>query len=153
MTSARVPFWSLVEVGENDRCWPWRGTVDRDGYGVWGRERAHRVVYREAYNCVLSPRAVVRHDCDNPRCCNPFHMRGGFQVLNVADRVERDRSARGTANGRNVLTPEQALSAFRDTRPLRTVAAELGVSPWTIRDIKRGKLWGWLTAPERSAGA
>lgn len=152
-------FWALVDAsGGPLACWPWKGRLDKDGYGVWGRKRAHRVAYEEGRQCVLTPIAVVRHRCDFPRCCNPLHLLGGTQEMNVADRVERGRSAKGTTNGRNQLDPGQVLYACYCGLSQRVVAAQLGVNHTTVRDIRRGRIWGWLTGvnshggPNRSHG-
>lgn len=146
MTSASVPFWSLVDTSNFAGCWPWRGNVDSDGYGVWGRERSHRVAYCQAHQRVLSPIAVVRHTGDNPSCCNPLHLIGGTQLMNVADRVARGRSARGVSNGRSVLSEQQVLEIFVSGEPVAVLVERFGVSRYTIYDIRSGKIWGWLTS-------
>lgn len=76
-------FWSHVIVAEKDDCWEWLGTRDPKGYGRFlpGIGSAHRVAYelhhgiRLPYVAKITPTTpVVRHTCDNPPCCNPFHL-------------------------------------------------------------------------------
>lgn len=59
ITTARIPtrvyrvtdlpavLAMLVDVDPVTGCWLWKGSVDKDGYGKYGGEPAHRVVYRE----------------------------------------------------------------------------------------------------------
>jgi hypothetical protein len=64
----------------------------------------------------------------------------------------RDRSAKGTGNGRSVLAPEQAVAIYHAVGPLAEIGAAFGVSKWTVRDIKAGRTWGWLTGTSRALG-
>ena len=34
---------------------------------------------------------VVRHVCDNRKCCNPLHLLQGTQLENIQDMIERNR--------------------------------------------------------------
>ena len=144
-------FWSQVDMTGD--CWTWQGRLDADGYGLFGNRsrRVHRLVYELANDRVLTPWAVVRHTCDNRRCCNPAHLIAGTQQMNVADRVERGRSAAGRANGRNVLTELQVLEIASSTESGAVLAARFGVTRYTVSDIRRGRIWGWLTGRQRGA--
>lgn len=77
-------------------CWEWTGTTGgRDGRGyiaIKGRKYlAHRIVYELFNPGVLRPNEVVRHKCDNPICCNPFHLIRGSRGDNESDKYARDR--------------------------------------------------------------
>lgn len=98
-------FWSRVEVKpawfKIQSCWLWRGSLDRWGYGqfkpIYGASplRAHRVAW-EIWNGQDVPDDMhIIHSCDNPRCCNPDHLRPGTHNDNMADKVARGRSGRG----------------------------------------------------------
>lgn len=86
------PWFSHVGV---DDCWLWMGSWrSRFGYGRLreaghnGRQLvAHRVVYEQFYDW-LAPQEIARHDCDNPLCCNPFHLRSGTYADNTRDQYE-----------------------------------------------------------------
>lgn len=146
-------FWSRVDVSaSDDECWLWTGKLDQHGYGYEGRERCHRIAWELSTRKELKPGDVVRHTCDNPACCNPGHLELGSQDDNVADRVERDRSAKGSRNGRAVLTSEKALAIYRAAGTREAIASEYGVSVHTVVDIRCGRTWGWLTGHSNSHG-
>ena len=127
-------------------CWPWIGKTDRDGYGIAnGSKRAHRLVWAEFYGVRLDPNLVIRHDCDNPTCCNPLHLTGGSQLANVADRVSKQRSARGIGNGRNKLTLDQVREIYLSSENPKPLGLRFGIHEATVRGIKTGKTWKWLT--------
>ena len=99
-------FWSKVDVRprtplERGKCWLWRASIDRWGYGQFkpmagaSPLRAHRVAW-EIFNGRDVPDGMsVLHSCDNPRCCNPDHLRPGTHGENMADKASRGRSGRG----------------------------------------------------------
>jgi hypothetical protein len=91
-------FWALVDVG--DGCWEWMGhrNILRGGYGTFidsrksGKRmwRAHRLAYELHYG-PFDPDLLVLHECDNPPCVNPAHLKLGTQKENLAEMVERGR--------------------------------------------------------------
>lgn len=61
-------------------CWEWTGHCNKWGYGqvrwmnvVW---LAHRLIYFLHYG--TRPVDLVLHECDNPPCCNPSHLKGNY---------------------------------------------------------------------------
>lgn len=68
---------AALHVGNREDCWPWRGSMFRNGYGRFrldGREFvAHRLVY-ELMRGPVSPEFVMDHLCRNPACVNPWHL-------------------------------------------------------------------------------
>lgn len=94
-------------------CWPWTAGTNNSGYGAWktnGEAGAHRVVY-QMFKGPIPKGMLIRHDCDNRRCCNPAHMRLGTKRDNGRDMVERGRDrhyiGKGSANGNSKLTESQ----------------------------------------------
>jgi hypothetical protein len=82
-------FWAKVQkTGEND-CWLWLRWVDKDGYGYLskgskseGKIRAH--IYSFLLHGGEIPEGyIVEHECNNPPCVNPKHLRATTQRFNV----------------------------------------------------------------------
>ena len=69
-------FWSLVQAGQEDECWPFVGKI-QGSYGVfriWGKWRkAHRIAYELTYGPIGNE--VIAKRCHDLLCCNPKHMR------------------------------------------------------------------------------
>lgn len=115
MTIADVPerhkarFWERVDKGgpihptqpELGQCWLWIKGTWPFGYGRCrvGRERlAHRAAFLLTHGTLPSETPIL-HSCDNPPCCNPAHLRIGTKAENTADKVLRDRCAKGLRHG------------------------------------------------------
>ena len=74
-------LWKKVNKKDNiSECWEWNGYKTRDGHGHIGGEdstkirQAHAVTYEIFYKVKIEKDEVVHHMCDNPSCCNPFHL-------------------------------------------------------------------------------
>lgn len=132
--------------GGNGVCWPWVGPLDRYGYGVVTRTgRAHRLAWQEHHGRKLARDEVVRHSCDNPCCCNPAHLIAGTQDENIDDRVQKDRSAKGQMNGRSKLTATEVKAIYKSGVAVSVMAERYGIDESTVRGIRTGKTWGWVT--------
>ena len=88
-----IHFWSQVDrSGGPKACWNWTGGTSYDGYGNathFGLQKAHRIAW---YYANGNPgKKYVLHNCDNPSCCNPCHLRLGTHEDNVRDMMERGR--------------------------------------------------------------
>lgn len=88
-----------AKVQCQDGCWPWQSELNNKGYGVIRLYRGGKTVkvltHRLAHFLASGEditNLVVRHDCDNPPCCNPAHLRSGTQADNMRDAMERHRA-------------------------------------------------------------
>jgi hypothetical protein len=135
----KCAFWENVTPSEG--CWEWRGTVTSHGYGTFSFNgnhiRTHRYSY-ELHDGSIPTGFAVLHSCDNPRCCNPSHLRLGTAADNARDRQDRLR-------GLKKLTPEicaKALSLIASGRSTNSVAKEVGVWQGSLYFFlkRRGKL-------------
>jgi hypothetical protein len=80
-------FWSKVDKkGKND-CWPWLAGCTYDGYGQFSigstGYRSSRIAL--AIAGFRSNTLETRHLCNNPSCCNPWHLAFGTPVENGQD--------------------------------------------------------------------
>ena len=132
--------WKLVSSG----CHEWAGKPDSWGYGRitinGGTYLAHRVSY-EINVGEISSGKVICHSCDNPICVNPNHLFQGTHADNVSDRVKKNRSARGTNNGRAKLTPEHVKEIRIDASSSYNISKRYNVDPKLIRLIKKQIIW------------
>lgn len=132
-------------------CWNWTGPrFVRGGYAcITCRPagiavmRAHRVAWQMKHGPIARDQHVL-HRCDNRICVKPEHLFLGDQASNMDDKVAKGRQDRGESHGMHKLTEEQAKEIIRDTRYMREIAADYGVSIMTISDIKRGHSWQHL---------
>ncbi len=143
-------FWSKVEKGGPDECWPWIGRgVDRQGYAhISGKaHNGHNLAHRRALELsgVDVPAAKdVLHSCDNPPCCNPAHLRTGDNEENVRDRESRGRRRGpfGESHPDAKLTDAQVEEIRRlgSTGELlqREIAARFGISQTHVSGLLRG---------------
>ncbi len=98
--SDKERFWSKVNVGGENECWPWKDRLNADGYGtlsVGGRDNqsklfAHRVAKVLATCEEIPSGKIVMHGCDNPPCCNPNHLHVATHQENMDDMVRKKRS-------------------------------------------------------------
>lgn len=70
-------------------CWIFTGPTKNGTHGcvkVGGRGGkvlyTHRISF-EAFKGLLNPGNIVMHQCNTPRCCNPYHLRDGTQSENM----------------------------------------------------------------------
>lgn len=93
-----------IEVNERG-CWIWLGAVLKDHYGhIKAGPRSvttHRVSYL-AVNGPIPRGKVIRHTCDERRCCNPAHLVVGDHEDNTQDIIDRQRN-----RSRRKLTEEE----------------------------------------------
>ncbi len=129
-------------------CFEWAGKVHRTGYpacsayGLFKSQALHREVFRLATG--QTP-PVVMHTCDNPRCINPKHLKGGTPEENMQDMDAKGRRAKGTRNGNARLTDADVAnirklkaSGYTD----REVAEACGVSRGYVWKLAAGQYRG-----------
>lgn len=84
---------------ESTGCWIWSGKTNSRGYGMFpfngvSTHSAHRASW--IMNRGPIPTGIcVLHKCDTPKCVNPEHLFLGTNADNVADKVSKNRQARG----------------------------------------------------------
>jgi hypothetical protein len=154
-------FWSYVDKspgqGPQGECWVWKGKLfHKKPYGqvqVDGKTRAaHRVAF-ELQKGPIPPGKQVCHTCDNPPCQRGDHLFTGTTQDNTADKVSKNRQARGetiVANRRSYQRTEHPNAKFTETQIIEIrasalsygkLAAQYGVSKSTIAAIKTNRNW------------
>lgn len=79
----RLPRGWVERIERAERCWLWRGSVKKDGYGRIGATVAHRAVYEVLVGGI--PEGLeLDHLCRVIVCVNPRH-------LEPVDRLENMR--------------------------------------------------------------
>ena len=73
------PFMSKVR--KSGGCWEWLGAKNNRGYGNYKSRLAHRESY-EKYVGPIQPGLTIDHECNNPSCVTPNHLRQMTQYDN-----------------------------------------------------------------------
>lgn len=138
-------FWSRVsKQGPND-CWPWIGAKHPTGYGKIWLNLPDRVC-KPAHHAALLltgvdvPKGtVVMHSCDNPSCVNPAHLSKATQQLNIRDKVLKGRQPTGDKHHNTKISEEDVKYIRSSSKTGKALAAELGVTPSAISNIRNFK--------------
>lgn len=106
---------------------------------------AHRLVWEAAHGPIPEGMQIDHLDCDagNNALSN---LELVTPQQNRARQAQRNLLRYGCRSTYCKLTPEQAL-AIRDSAgaiPARVWAQRLGIGPYTVRDIRRGRTWSHL---------
>ena len=131
-------------------CWLWTGAHLETGYGhMWhpGEKKVRRVprLAYEAWNGPLPDGRHVMHTCDTPACFNPEHLVLGSRADNMVDASTKGRLGRPT---RDKLTEEQVIAVAADSRSLRVIGREYGISGSHVHAIKHGQRGARVTDPK-----
>ena len=130
-------------------CVEWAKALDRQGYGVaWyegKKTSAHRMEWIKTNGSIPAGMCVL-HKCDNPSCINIKHLFLGTRAENNKDRAFKKRSAdvSGEKHPASKLTEPQVLAIRADQRLQHVIAAEYGVDPSAISNIKRRRNWAHI---------
>lgn len=153
-----VDFWNRVIIkADITKCCLWSGYKEDDGYGILFfdciRDRAHRVAYK-LFHGAIPDKIKIRHSCDNPPCCNPYHLIAGTHKQNMEDMAKRERSRSTKLNGAVVTLIKQRLY---NGEKGSVFSEEYGVTRAAICDINRGRSWKHIelhaTQPKQSAAS
>ena len=100
---------SKTDFYDGQPCWIWTGPkrANRCGlyYGHFNvRDKikrtvkhvlVHRAILSEIHGYRVTRRTVGMHRCNNTLCCNPAHIAGGSQKMNMRQMVNDGRARNG----------------------------------------------------------
>lgn len=117
---------------------------------VSGSRKATRWVHRlvlEAFTGSRPAGFVCRHLDGVKANNNASNLKWGTHKENQADRLGHGTAIRGESVHTNRLTLEQVLAIKKDCRSSIVIGIDYGVSQSTIRKIRSGINWKWVSAP------
>ncbi len=136
-----------ITMGGQDECWLWTGNLNKGGYGTFGFHGRTYIITRMVYLIANGedPGSLrVCHTCDNPPCCNPYHLVLGDQTTNMRGACERNRIARGERASNFKLVTDQVLEIRKrhaDGEKYADIAQAFGVSYPTVFYIVKRRYW------------
>jgi len=138
-----IRFWA--KVLKTNSCWFWLGKLDDDGYGNFQvrkgqKEKAHRVAFKLTKGPIPKGKLVLHH-CDNTACVRPKHLFLGTHRSNQADKVAKQRQARGERIFHAKLTKKKVLAIRASKDRQVDIALRYGVSQAAISAVITRKVW------------
>lgn len=147
-------FWSKTRVNNDhewngSNCIDWTALKYSFGYGRHYMNKKQVMAHRASFELFVGeiPSGLcVCHRCDRPECVNPAHLFLGTNKQNSEDRVQKGRQAKGSKNGRSVLTEDivRTIRKFLERHPegsKRFVGEWFGVSDVMVGKISRRTAW------------
>lgn len=149
-------FWARVQIGAENKCWPWLGATNSTGYGSVGWDGEIYTTHRIAawlVGMIFDPRAPRRdaathvlHTCDNRICCNPNHFFLGTYADNNTDAYKKKRHPvyRGSAHIRakfSAIVVQEIRARYAQLRSYAAVAREYDAHESTIANIIKGRTY------------
>lgn len=160
-------FWMKVDVKEENECWEWLASKDKDGYGYFtleshgGDEQKGKTILAHRYSLMLKlknfdlPQEVLtRHTCDNRACVNPHHLVEGSAKENSQDMVERNRQTCGEKHHSAKMTEDIAKKILEEYSAdkqsgrlygsLERLALKYNLSKQGVYRLTSGQTWKHL---------
>lgn len=147
-------FWK--RVNKRGKCWLWTGPLNAKGYGqfkatVAGLDywSAHRISWA-IHKGEIPEDMHVLHNCDNPWCVNPDHLRLGTNQENVDDKKRNGRQLCGERMNTSKLTPAEVQEIRLSSESNAELGRRYGINPDNVKKIKNGTNWKHLPWPDDS---
>lgn len=145
-----LEFRRRVKLADEDNCWLWIGSRDKDGYGrFWDHNLGCTVrANRYAFETTSGPLETnfACHKCDNPSCVRPDHLFSGTNQDNQLD-AKAKRAGRHTVYGEQHGLSKLKVCQVRVIKKLkgrvsgRMLATLFGVSHTSIDKIFNNETW------------
>ena len=146
-------FISKIKFTINTKdCWKWQAYIDKRGYGTFWISayetmmKAHRLFYYLINNLVINEDCL--HKCDNPSCCNPFHIYEGNDLNNSNDKYLRNRQVhlKNENHGMCYISNDLARQICLEIDNIDNIAKKYDIPKSTIQNIRSKKIRGEVTA-------
>lgn len=133
-------IFNYIDMHGGDRsvCWEWKTTSKgggRDNRPYFNFDGKKFLAYKFVYELMfgkVDKGIVLRHKCDNQRCCNPFHLEQGTQAENMQDVKDRERAG----------LPKSVVKAIKqlgsEGKTPKEIAKLYGLKIANVRTILRG---------------
>lgn len=136
----------LSATRRTGECCEWVGYCNDDGYGRRKINGVTWLIHRLMWTLVngkIPKGKLILHSCDNPPCINPEHLFVGTSKDNTTDCITKGRfpNLKGESNPAAKLTLGQVSALKQDTRSLRAIARDYGISYTHVSNIKLGRAW------------
>ena len=134
---------------DDNNCWNWLKFCRDDGYPLLSEngisQYVHRVSYEISTNLQIPKNKVIRHKCDNKRCCNPEHLELGSTRENGIDARNYSKSTKLTEQQVRQLKQELLTTDFKNIGDKgkfdKYWAEKFVVSRVNISSIRLGYSW------------
>lgn len=156
--NGRLAYAHILEhMYEDCPKWPFRR--NKQGYGVLSLDGRDRLVHNlvcELVNGKQPPNYEAAHECGkgSSGCFGAACLSWKTHAENMADAVRHGTMSRGEDRHTARLTESQAIEIYRAPISAETkeLARRFGVDEETVRDVRKGRTWAWLTGslPENS---
>ena len=138
---AHLEYLAALQTDECVTDWPFQRGAD-DERPKYGGVAAARAVLALAKGEPARRDMQACHECREPRCLNPRHLRWDTVLGNQRDRRRDGTDPSGERNPRARLSAEQAAAIRTDrSRPAHLIALDYGVSVGTVNRIRQGRGW------------
>jgi hypothetical protein len=151
--SEKCRFMDKVEIGEDNKCWLWKGHIQskKGGYGTFvpiGERNglAHRTAYR-LFKGNIPKDSHILHSCDNTICVSPNHLRLGNALENSKEKIEKGRannSFPGESNPSHKLSKENVIEIRKRAslgESYSSISKDFNMTPECISSVVRRKTW------------
>lgn len=149
-TTFQSEILNKIIINSEKGCHEFSGPLNENGYGrisFKGKKiYVHRAVY-EHFNGPIPNGLIIRHKCDNPKCCNVEHLELGNQYDNCMDKVKRNRQAKGNKIPQSKLNEEKVLKMRKlhaEGITQKKLAEMYGVDSSQISRVVNRIDWKWL---------
>jgi hypothetical protein len=134
-------FWKQVNKTTNsNECWEWSAGIHPFGYGRFYGKLTHRISY-ELHFGPLKKGECILHQCDNPKCVNPGHLKVGNRTDNARERTERNRNLIGSAVPNSRLSEKEVLEIRASSKSVKELSLMYGVGEANIYAIRARSIW------------